>query len=85
MPRELPKKLPMQREVDHTIELEPKAKPLAIAPYCMAPPELKELRRQLKKLFDGWVIRLSKDPMVIQFYAKRRVMGAFVCAPITGH
>ena len=62
MPAELPKKLPPRREVDHTIELEPGAKPLAFAPYRMAPPELEELRRQLKELLDVGYIRPSKSP-----------------------
>ncbi|KAK0606499.1 hypothetical protein LWI29_038387 [Acer saccharum] len=44
MPQELPKKLPPRREVDHQIELELDAKPSAMAPYRMAPPELEELR-----------------------------------------
>uniref|UniRef100_A0A2P2K194 Uncharacterized protein LOC105647934 n=1 Tax=Rhizophora mucronata TaxID=61149 RepID=A0A2P2K194_RHIMU len=45
MPSELPKKLPPKRDVDHHIELEPGAKPPAMAPYRMAPPELAKLRK----------------------------------------
>ncbi|KAK0596255.1 hypothetical protein LWI29_014146 [Acer saccharum] len=45
MPKELLKKLPPRREVDHQIELELGAKPLTMAPYRMAPPELEELRK----------------------------------------
>ncbi|XP_042951365.1 uncharacterized protein LOC122286598 [Carya illinoinensis] len=62
MPPKLPKKLPPRREVDHQIELEPSAKPPAKAPYRMSPPELKELRRQLKELLDVGFIRPSKAP-----------------------
>nr|CAD1821581.1 unnamed protein product [Ananas comosus var. bracteatus] len=62
MPQELPKKLPPRREVDHAIELKPGAKPPAKAPYCMAPPELEELQRQLKDLLDAGFIRPSKAP-----------------------
>lgn len=62
MPPELPKKLPPRREVDHEIELEPGAKPPAMGPYRMAPPELEELRRQLKELLDAGFIRPSKAP-----------------------
>lgn len=47
---ELPKKLPPRREVDPEIKLEPGTEPLAICPYRMDPPELEELRRQLKEL-----------------------------------
>ena len=62
MPPELPKKLPLRREVDYAIELEQGAKPLALSPYRMAPPELEELRRQLKDLLDTCYIHPSKAP-----------------------
>ncbi|XP_054805380.1 uncharacterized protein LOC129308324 [Prosopis cineraria] len=62
MPDELPKKLPPRREVDHQIELEPGAKPPALAPYRMSPPELAELRRQLQDLLDSGYIQPSKAP-----------------------
>ena len=62
MPTELPKTLPPKREVDHKIDLVPNAEPPARAPYRMAPPELEELRRQLKELLDAGYIRPSKAP-----------------------
>ncbi|CAM8951311.1 unnamed protein product [Rhodiola kirilowii] len=62
MPGELPKKLPPRREVDHAIELESGARPPAMAPYRMAPPELAELRRQLKELLEAGFVRPSKAP-----------------------
>ncbi|XP_039070175.1 uncharacterized protein LOC120216991 [Hibiscus syriacus] len=62
MPTELPKNLPSKREVDHKIELVPNAEPLAKTSYRMAPPELEELRRQLKELLDAGYIRPSKSP-----------------------
>ncbi|KAL5733419.1 hypothetical protein ACOSQ2_033111 [Xanthoceras sorbifolium] len=62
MPTELPKKLPPRREVDHQIELEPGIKPPAKALYRMAPPELEELRKQLKDLLDAGCIQPSKVP-----------------------
>ncbi|KAK8716653.1 hypothetical protein V6N13_043958 [Hibiscus sabdariffa] len=62
MPTELPKTFPPKREIDHKIELVPNAEPLARAPYRMTPPELEELRRQLKELLDADYIRLSKAP-----------------------
>ncbi|KAH0693436.1 hypothetical protein KY285_020533 [Solanum tuberosum] len=62
MPEELPQRLPPQREVDHKIELVPGAKPHAMTPYRMTPPELEELRKQLKELLDAGHIRLSKAP-----------------------
>ena len=60
MPPELPKKLPPRREVDHAIELEQETKLPALAPYSMAPPELEELRRQLKDLLDTGYVRPLK-------------------------
>ncbi|KAL2923040.1 Transposon Ty3-I Gag-Pol polyprotein [Bienertia sinuspersici] len=62
VPPELPKKLPPRREVDHEIELELGARPPAMSPYRMAPPELEELRKQLKELLDAGFIRPSKAP-----------------------
>ncbi|XP_052117210.1 uncharacterized protein LOC127747411 [Arachis duranensis] len=62
MPPELPKQLPPRRKVDHKIKLESGAKPLALTPYRMAPPELKELKKQLKDLLDAGFIRPSKAP-----------------------
>lgn len=62
MPLELPKKLPPKREVDHAIELEHGTRPPAAVPYRMAPPELEELRQQLKELLDAGYIRHSKAP-----------------------
>ncbi|RVW74337.1 Retrovirus-related Pol polyprotein from transposon 17.6 [Vitis vinifera] len=62
MPPELPKRLPPRREEDHKIELEPGAKPPAMGPYRMAPPELEELRRQLKELLEAGFIQPSKAP-----------------------
>ena len=59
MPPELFKRLPPPRlEVDHKIELEPGAKPPAFAPYRMASPKLKKLRK-LKELLDVSYIRPS--------------------------
>ncbi|KAL0313648.1 UNVERIFIED_CONTAM: Retrovirus-related Pol polyprotein from transposon.6 [Sesamum radiatum] len=50
-PEELPG-LPPHREVDFGIETIPRAAPISIAPYRMAPSELKELKKQLEELLD---------------------------------
>lgn len=42
MPPELPKKLPLKHEVDHSIELIQEAKPSARAPYRMATQNLEK-------------------------------------------
>ena len=62
MSPELPKRLPLRREKDHKIELDPGAKPSVMGPYRMAPPELEELQRQLKELLDAGFIQPSKAP-----------------------
>ncbi|GJY73397.1 transposon ty3-I gag-pol polyprotein [Tanacetum coccineum] len=64
MPKELPKKIPHRSEVDHTIESETGSKPPAKSPYRMPPPELEELRKQLKELMDAGGFRPSKSPYV---------------------
>lgn len=58
----LPKRLPLRREVDHQIKLVPGAKPPAMSPYHMSPPKLDELRKQLKELLESGHIRPSKAP-----------------------
>lgn len=75
IPKELSKTLPQWREVDHTIELEPRAKPSAMAPYCMALPKLEKLRRQFKELLDGWMIRSSKTPYSAPVLFQRKSYG----------
>ncbi|KAK4395711.1 RNA-directed DNA polymerase [Sesamum angolense] len=54
-PPELAKKLPPRRVgvIDDATELELGARPLAQAPYCMAPAELAELRKQLDGLLEA--------------------------------
>nr|GEY40140.1 hypothetical protein CTI12_AA187700 [Tanacetum cinerariifolium] len=76
MPKEFPKKLPPKREVDHTIELESGSKPPAKAPYRMPPPELEELRKQLKELMDAGYIRPSKGPYGASVLFQRKKDGS---------
>ncbi|KAK4392374.1 hypothetical protein Sango_2015200 [Sesamum angolense] len=60
-PEELPG-LPPHREVNFEIETIPRAAPISIAPYRMAPLELKELKKQLEELLDKGFIRPSISP-----------------------
>nr|GEY07583.1 uncharacterized protein [Tanacetum cinerariifolium] len=76
MPKELPKKLPPRREVDHTIKLETGFKSSAKAPYRMPPPELKELRKQLKELMDAGYIRPLKGPYGVPVLFQRKKDGS---------
>ncbi|KAG8474923.1 hypothetical protein CXB51_031618 [Gossypium anomalum] len=60
-PEELPG-LPPVREVEFGIELVPGTTPISIAPYRMAPIELKELKAQLQELTDKGFARPSFSP-----------------------
>ena len=60
-PGELPG-LPPEREIEFSIELVPGTNPIFIAPYRMAPSELRELKVQLQDLLDKGFIRPSASP-----------------------
>ncbi|PPZ33063.1 hypothetical protein C5P26_26915, partial [Escherichia coli] len=60
-PEELPG-LPPEREVEFAIETLPGTAPISIAPYRMAPTELRELKTQLQELLDKGFIRPSVSP-----------------------
>ncbi|KAA3483692.1 DNA/RNA polymerases superfamily protein [Gossypium australe] len=60
-PEELPG-LPPVREIEFGIELVPGTAPISIAPYRMAPTELKELKAQLQELTDKGFARPSFSP-----------------------
>ncbi|KAJ0641390.1 putative nucleotidyltransferase, Ribonuclease H [Helianthus annuus] len=60
-PEDLPG-LPPKREVEFKIELNPGAKPVAKAPYRLAPTEMKELMTQLQELLDKGFIKPSVSP-----------------------
>ena len=54
-PEELPG-IPLEREVDLSIEIVLGTAPVSRAPYKMAPPELKELKVQLQELIDKGLV-----------------------------
>ncbi|KAH0646574.1 hypothetical protein KY284_034458 [Solanum tuberosum] len=54
--------VPPKREIDFDIDLLPDTHPISILPYKMAPSELKELKEQLKDLFEKGFIRPSVSP-----------------------
>jgi hypothetical protein len=60
-PEKLPG-LPPEREVEFAIDLIPGSTPISIAPYRMAPVELKELKKQLQELLEMGFIRPSVSP-----------------------
>ena len=61
-PRELPVGLPLQRDLDHHIELVLGAEPPHKAPYRMSPKGLDELKKQLQDLTEKGYIKPSVSP-----------------------
>ena len=59
-PDDLPGLAP-NREIEFNIDLLPGTNPISIAPYRMAPTELKELKEQLQELLDKGFIRPSSS------------------------
>ena len=60
-PKELPG-IPLEREVDLSIEIVPGTAHVSRAPYRMAPVELKELKVQLHELLDKGFVRPNVSP-----------------------
>ena len=54
--------LPLEREVEFTIDLISGTEPISIPPYRMAPAELRELKAQLEELLSKGFIRPSISP-----------------------
>ena len=60
-PEDLPG-IPIDREIEFSIDLLPGTSPISKAPYRMAPTELKELKEQLQELLDKGFIRPNASP-----------------------
>ena len=60
-PEDLPR-LPPDRDVEFSIELEPSTAPISRHPYRMAPKELAEMKKQLEELLEKGFIRPSSSP-----------------------
>jgi hypothetical protein len=60
-PEEFPG-MPLERELEFTIDLKPGTEPIARTPYRMSTLELQELKMQLKELLDLGLIRPSVSP-----------------------
>ncbi|XP_014502207.1 uncharacterized protein LOC106762688 [Vigna radiata var. radiata] len=54
--------LPPPREVEFSIDLVSRARPISITPYRMAPAELAELKKQIEELLEKQFIRPSVSP-----------------------
>ena len=55
-------RLPPNRDIEFTIELEPSIGPISRRPYRMAPKELAEMKKQLEGLLEKGFIRPSSSP-----------------------
>ncbi|GJV00051.1 reverse transcriptase domain-containing protein [Tanacetum coccineum] len=75
-PEDLPR-LPPTCQVEFHIELIPRAAPVARAPYCLAPAEMKELAEQQKELSDQGFIRRSSSPWGAPILFDKRKNGSF--------
>ena len=53
--------LPLDRDVEFSIELEPSTTPISRRPYRMAPKELAEMKKQLEELLEKGFIRPSSS------------------------
>jgi hypothetical protein len=60
-PDELPG-MPLDRDIEFAIELQPRTPPISKRPYRMPPTELAELKKQLQELLDKGFIRPSTSP-----------------------
>ncbi|KAI3670853.1 hypothetical protein L1987_87495 [Smallanthus sonchifolius] len=55
--------VPLEREIEFQIDLQPGAQPVSKAPYRLAPTEMKELIEQFQDLLDKGFIRPSISPL----------------------
>ncbi|XP_054816888.1 uncharacterized protein LOC129316489 [Prosopis cineraria] len=55
-------RLLLEQEVEFSIDLVPRTKPILKAPYRMSPSELAELKKQLEEFLEKGVIRPSVSP-----------------------
>ena len=78
-PEELPG-IPLEREVDLSIEIVPGTVLMSRALYIMAPMELKELKSQLQELLDKGFIRPSVSPWGAPVLFVKRKMELYGCA-----
>ena len=60
-PKDLPR-LPPDRDVVFSIELEPGTAPISRRPYRMAPKELAKIKKQLEELLEKGFIHPSSSP-----------------------
>ena len=80
---ELPS-IPLEREVDLSIEIVPGTAPVSRAPYRMTPVELKELKVHLQELLDKGFVRPNVSPWGAPVLFVKKKMALYGCASIIG-
>ena len=72
--------LPLEREVDLSIDILPRTTPISRAPYRMDPTELKELKTQLQELLDKGFVWPSVSPLGVPiFFVKKKDNTLWMC------
>ena len=72
--------LPLDREVEFTIDLIPVTEPISIPPYRMAPAELRELKAHLEELLSKGFIRPSISPWgALVLFVKKKDRSLRLC------
>ena len=74
--------IPLEREVDLSIEIGPGTVLMSRAPYRMDPTEMKELKSQLQELLDKGSIRPSVSSWGAPVLFVKRKMALYGCALI---
>ena len=78
-PKDLPR-LPLYRDVELSIELEPDTTPISQRSYCMAPKELAEIKKQLEELLEKGFIRPSSSPWgCLAIFVKKKDGTLWMC------
>jgi hypothetical protein len=82
-PEELPG-MPLERELEFTIDLKLGTESIARIPYRMSTPELQELKMQLKELLDLGLIHPSVSPWgaPVIFIRKKEDRGGFALTTV---
>ena len=77
--------LPPKRELDHEIELIPRAQPIARLPYKMSPSKALELKNQLNQLLEQGFIKPSVLPWGAPVLFQKKKDGTFwLCIDFRG-
>ena len=78
--KDLPASLPLQRELDHRIEVVPRAKPSHRAPYKISPQGLDELKKELQDLIEKGYIQPSVSPFgAPMLFVPKKDGGIWIC------